>query len=288
MGTGWEDLDLDGGDGRYTTSISPTWQLAVVPQGGIVAALAVRAMARELGDASQSLRTMTAMFAGQVAGGPVEIEVTVLRRGRSVSQLSATVRNPGALAGLTAVAAFGAMRRGFEFTELTMPDVPGPEGVRGFRDPLPDGIDFEFDRPPMPFWEAVVESRPVIGRPPWEEFVDGPAEAAFWYRLDHPPRLDDGSVDVAGTVVLCDTMPSSVGQKLGPDSGQWFAPSVDYTLHVFAPASPGWLLAHHKARHAGDGYASVELALWDPTAGPAGAPRLVAHGCQVMLFSFAV
>jgi acyl-CoA thioesterase len=227
---------------------------------------------------------MTAMFAGQVAGGPVVVEVDVLRRGRSMSQLTATVHNPGAEAGLTAVAAFGAPRRGFEFTELAFPDVPGPDGIRGFRDPLPEGVEFEWDRPPMPFWEHVVESRPVIGRAPWETFEDGPAEAAFWYRLDDPPLGPDGFLDVAGPIVLCDTMPSSVGQKLGPDAGQWFAPSVDYTLHVLGPASAGWLLSHHKARHAGDGYASVELSLWDPNGD--GPPRLVAYGTQVMLFAF--
>jgi len=64
-------------------------------------------------------------------------------------------------------------------------------------------------------------------------------------------------------------------------AGQWFAPSVDYTLHLFRPAPAGWLLAHHQARHAGDGYASVELALWDPAG-----PHLVAYATQVMLFSF--
>lgn len=290
MGTGWEDLELctveavDGVDGRFTTSISPTWQLAIVPQGGIVAAMAVRAMERVLGHPEQTLRTMTSMFAGQVACGPVVIDVRALRRGRSMSQLTATVRNPDAAAGLTAVAAFGAPRRGFDFTELVFPDVPGPEGVRSFRDPLPEGVEFEWDREPMPFWEEVIQSRPVIGRPPWEPFEDGPAEAAYWYRLDHPPLREDGTLDVAGPIVMCDTMPSSVGQKLGPDSGQWFAPSVDYTLHVFAPTSDGWLLAHHKARHAGDGYASIELALWDPAGD--GEPRLVAYGTQVMLFAF--
>jgi acyl-CoA thioesterase len=281
MGTGWDDLDLEGGDGRYTTSISPCWELAVVPQGGLVAALAVRGMERELDVAPQTLRTLTAMFAGQVAGGPVEIDVQVLRRGRSMSQLSATVRNQGAEAGLTAIAAFGAPRRGFDFTELVMPDVAGPENVRGFRDPLPDGIDFEFDGPPLPFWEEIVEARPIIGRPPWEDFVEGPAESAIWYRLDDPPRLPDGRLDPLGVVVVCDTMPSSVGQKLGPDSGRWFAPSVDYTLHLFQPARSEWLLAHHKARYAGDGYASVEAALWDPVG-----PTLVAYATQLMLFSF--
>jgi len=279
--TGWDDLELTGDGPRFTTSISDTWQLAVAPQGGVVAAIAVRAMERVLGHPEQTLRTMTAMFAGQVAGGPVEVDVQVLRRGRSMSQLTATVKNPGIEAGLTAIAAFGAPRRGFDFTKLVFPDVPGPEGIPGFRDPLPEGVVFEWDRPPMPFWEEVIESRPVIGRPPWEPFEDGPAEVAYWYRLDRPPLRPDGCLDAAGPIVMCDTMPSSVGQKLGPDSGQWFAPSVDYTLHLFRPAQPGWLLAHHKARHAGDGYASVELALWDPTG-----PHLVAYGTQVMLFTF--
>ena len=283
MGSAWDDLRLDGADGRYTTSISPSWELAVVPQGGIVAAIAVRAMEHLLGDPTQTLRTMTAMFAGQVAGGAVEVDVQLLRRGRSMSQLTATVRNPGASAGLTAIAAFGAPRRGFDFTELEMPDVAGPEALRGFRDPLPEGVEFEFDGPPRPFWEEIVEGRPVIGRPPWEEFVDGPAEAASWYRIDDAPLGADGTLDPAGVVVLCDTMPSSVGQKLGPETGPWFAPSVDYTLHLFQPARSEWLLTHQKARFAGDGYASVECALWDPAEGE---PTLVAYATQVMLFSF--
>ena len=39
-------------------------------------------------------------------------------------------------------------------------------------------------------------------------------------------------------------------------------------------------LAHNLARHAGDGYASVEMDLWDPDHG------LVAYGTQMMFFSF--
>jgi acyl-CoA thioesterase len=274
-------LDLEGGDGHYSTSISAAWDLAVVPQGGAIAAAAVRAMAAELAEPTQTLRTMTAMFAGKVTNGPVEITVRVLRRGRSMSQLTADVRNPGTEAGLTAVAAFGALRRGFEFTELVMPDVARPDDVRGFRDPLPDGVVFEFDHEPRPFWDSIVEGRPVIGRAPWEPFEEGPAEVATWYRFDQPPLDADGRLDVVGPVVLCDTMPGSVGQKLGPQSGSWFAPSVDYTLHLFGSARPGWLLAHQRARHAGDGYASVDTALWDPTG-----PSLVAYATQVMVFAF--
>src|SRR3546814_1900221 len=88
-----------------------------------------------------------------------------------------------------------------------MPDVAGSECVRCFRDPLPDGIDFEWERDPFPFWAEVIESRPVIGRPPWEDFEAGPGEVAYWYRFDEPPLTGDGSLDIAGAIVMCDTMP---------------------------------------------------------------------------------
>jgi acyl-CoA thioesterase len=154
--------------------------LVVVPQGGVVAALATRAMEAVLAEPTQRLRTMTVVFAGQVAAGDVDVDVAVLRRGRSMSQLTATVRNPGAAAGLTAVAVYGTERRGFSFVDVRPPDVPGPEAAPSFRDGVPDDVDFTFDRPPMPFWDRILESRPVIGRAPWEPFEDGPAEVAFW------------------------------------------------------------------------------------------------------------
>jgi acyl-coenzyme A thioesterase PaaI-like protein len=282
--TGWADLAVEADPsepGRFTATIADRWMLVVVPQGGAVALLAARAMGAFLGDATQSLRSMSVVFAGQVAGGPVEIEVQALRRGRSMSQLQATVRNPGAAAGLTAIAVFGAPRRGFDFTELEMPSVPGPDGLRSYRDPVPEGVDFEFDGPPMPFWEEILECRPADRLPPWEPWVPGPAECTCWYRLDDPPLLDDGRLDPLAAIVLCDTMPGAVGEKVGPSSGGWFGPSADFTIHMLGDASPGWLLAHNRARHAGDGYASVEMMLWDPVA-----RTLVASATQVMFFAF--
>ena len=175
---------------------------------------------------------------------------------------------------------FGAPRRGFAFTDLTFPRVPGPEGLRSFRDPIPEGVDFEFTRPPLPFWEQIIETRPAIGRPPWEPFEDGPAEVAFWYRLDDPPVVDDGYLDPLATIVVCDTMPNAVAQKIGPDA-EWFGPSADLTIHILDRARPGWLLGHNRARHAGDGYASVDMALWDPSG-----PTLVAYATQMMFFAF--
>jgi acyl-CoA thioesterase len=281
----WDELQVEpmpGQPGRYSAALSDVWRLTVALQGGVAAAVGVRAMQALLDDPSQTLRTATTVFAAPVTAGPVEVDVTTVRRGRTMSQLSATVRNAGAPAGLTMVAAFGAARQGFAFTELTPPVVPPADGLRSFRDPLPEGIDFEWDRDPFQFWEHVLQSRPAIGRAPWERWAERPAEVAYWYRFDDPPLTDSGELDVVGLVVMGDTMPGSIGQKVPPVDSPWFAPSVDYTLHVLGEAHPDWLLAHMRARHAGDGYASIDAALWDMHAHP----RLVAYATQLCLFSF--
>ena len=129
MGSAWDDLEVvpvAGTSGRFTASISDPWTLAAVPQGGIVAAIAARAMATD----ARRAGAVVAIAVGGVrrkGGGRSgrDRRHRACARGRSMSQLTATVRNPGATAGLTAVAVFGANRRGFEFTDLAFPEVAG-------------------------------------------------------------------------------------------------------------------------------------------------------------------
>ncbi len=273
------------GEGRYAGRIDELWNLRPLPQGGLVTAIALRAMAAELDDPAQRLRSAHTTFAAQVASGPVEVDVELLRRGRSMSHLRAEVRNTGADRGHLTTGIFGAPRRGFEFTDLAPPaDVPHPDDCPSFRDPPPP--DFTFDWEPMPFWEHIVEGLPVTGHAPWDDYEPDRAEVAQWYRFDAPPMLDDGTLDPLALAVLVDMMPGAVGEKLGHGERTWFAPSVDLTLHVLDDARSGCLLAHNRARHAGDGYASADMALWDYGPDQRDEPRLVAYGTQVFLFSF--
>ena len=271
-------------DGRYASDIDPLWNLRPLPQGGLVTAIAVRSMQEQLADPAQRLRTLHTAFAAQVASGPVEVDVEVLRRGRSMSHLRGEVRNEGAARGHLTTAIFGATRAGFDFTDLEPPaDRPHPDGCPSFRDPLPEGVEgFE----PMPFWEQVIEGRNVTGHPPWEEYVPERAERVSWYRFDDPPRLDDGTIDPLSTIVLVDIMPGAVGEKVGRVDRNWFAPSVDLTVHILGENTSPWLLAHNRARFAGDGYASADMALWDCGADCDEEPRLVAYATQLFLFSF--
>ena len=92
--------------------------------------------------------------------------------------------------------------------------------------------------------------------------------------------VDGGRLDPLALVTLCDTMPGAIGERMGPGAPFWLPPSADLTVHLFGDAGPGWLLAHNRAHTAGDGYASVEMSLWDVERG------LVAYATQMMFFSF--
>jgi hypothetical protein len=152
------------------------------------------------------------------------------------------------------------------------------------RDPLPPGVESHFE--PMPFWDELVEGRCALGHAFWEDYQPGRAERAFWYRFDDPPFLPDGSLDPLALVVLADTMPGAVGEKVGSGNRAWFAPSIDLTVHLLDTCRSAWVLAHNTARYAGDGYASADIALWDCGDDGEAAPRLVAYATQIFLFSF--
>ena len=269
------------GAGRFVADLGEEWNCPVIPQGGIVAATAARAMEAALDDRAQRLRSLNAVFAGPVTQGRVDIEVEILRHGRSISQLRVALRNPGADAGFDALAVFGTEREGFTFTDAQVPDGIAPAiECPSYREPRPAG----FERAPFPFWEQV-EGRASLGHAPWDDYEATTSLCASWYRFDDPPRTDDGTWDPYALVALCDTMPGAVGERLGPAGRgrQWLPPSADFTVHLLGEARSEWILGVNRARHAGDGYASADMELWDVDDGPA---RLVAYGTQTMVFSF--
>jgi acyl-CoA thioesterase len=261
--------------GRWQAELSEDWSAPFLPQGGFVSAVAARAMTAELGVPEQRLRSISTVFAAPVRPGPVAIDVVVLRRGRSVSQVSANLRSAGEDAGHVSIAVFGSVRPGFEFVDLQCPEVPPPERCPSFRDPPPS---FE-RRARFPYWDHV-ESRTALGHTPWDDWEGTTSERAYWYRFDDPPLVAGGLLDPVALVTLCDTMPGAVGERMGPATPYWLPPSADLTVHLLGNAGPGWLLAHNRARWAGDGYASLEIALWDRERG------LVAYGTQTMFFTF--
>lgn len=260
-------------DGRYRVDVDAMWNCPLVPHGGLVTAIAAKAMAQELDDPTQRLRTITTVFAAPVQPGPVQIDVSVLRRGRTISQVSAHLHNVDADTGLTAVAVFGADRPGFTFTDLAPPTADAPETYPSFRD-FPDG-PFHFD-----FWDHA-DGRLVQGAARNTEFPPSDdSERLYWYRFDEPPLLDGGVLDPLALVTFCDTMPGAIAQRVGSDTPVWLPPSADLTVHVLDDCRSEWVLARNHARWAGDGYASLDMELWSPDG------RLCAYGTQIAFLVF--
>jgi acyl-CoA thioesterase len=261
--------------GHYRATLDHCWDLVPLPQGGIVASFALRAASLEVATPSLVLRTSTSVFAGQVSPGELEIDVRILRRGRSAVQTLSTVHNVGAEAGTTVVAVFGAPRRGPTFVDVRPPDVPPPLSCPAYEDAMPPELA-ALGTPP--FWTRV-EVRRALGHAPWDDYVPTSSDSASWLRFRDPPVLPDGSLDPLAVLTLTDRMPGSVSEKTGNTGPPWFAPSVDLTVHLLEPLRTEWVLAHDRARWADGGWASAEVTLWDEHG------TVVAYATQMMLFT---
>ena len=263
-------------DGRWRASLAPAWNAPVFPSGGIVTAVALRAMQAELAQPHQSLRSFATMFISTVEAGDLDVHVERMRVGKRMSQLRADVRSAGAREpGHVTTAAFGESRDGFAFSYSAAPDVGPPGDYPGPAEPPPGVPVFR-----APFFENVETRRVRIFHSFENGWDGGRAEATRWIRYRVPPRLADGRIDRLSLVALADTMPPAVSQYIGPGYPFFHAPSVDLTMRFFADTEEEWCLLHSVSHWAGDGYASAEVTLWDTRR------TLIAHATQLMLIRF--
>ena len=273
------------GHGRYVAELDERWNLRPLPQGGIVTAIAVRAMEAELGHDEQKPRTLHTTFAAQVAHGPLEVDVELLRPGPF--DVAAAGRGPQPRS------------RPGPSDHLCLRIPPGRLQIHRSpptrTDPRPDRLSV-FSRPAA-CWCPGVRTDALLGRAgrgptghrprPVGRLRPGPGRAGHVVPVRRAaPMLDDGRLDPLALVVLADSMPGAVGEKVGRSERSWFAPSVDLTVHLLDDCRSSWVLAHNRARFAGDGYASADMALWDCGDDGSKSPRLVAYATQLFLFTF--
>lgn len=261
---------------RYGALLTHEWDAPVFPSGGVVAALAVRAMEIELDEPRQRLRSFSTMFVSTVDAGEIELAVERLRIGKRMSQLRADARNPGRTEpGHVTTAAFGESREGFEFAYAGAPEAGPPDDYPGFAEP-PPGVPAWRSR----FFENIDVRRVRMHASFETAWEGGRAETIRWMRYRVAPRLADGRIDPLSLIALADTMPPAVGQHHGPGFPFYHAPSVDLSMKFFADTEEEWALVRVISHWAGDGYASADVTLWDA------ARRLLAHGTQLMLIRF--
>jgi acyl-CoA thioesterase len=267
---------VSGSEGRYSADVGQEWNAPTFPCGGVVSAIALRAIQDALADPTQRLRSFSTMFVSTVEQGTILVDVERLRVGKRMSHLQAVARTPGRSdPGHVTTAAFGETRPGFDFTYRRPPEVGPPDEYPGLATPPPGVAAWRSS-----FFENL-DVRRVRSFASFETgWEGGRAEVIRWFRYKVPPRLPDGRIDPLSLVALADTMPPAIAQYHGPGFPVFSAPSVDLSVRLLADTEDEWALSHVVGHWAGDGYASADVALWDR------AGRLLATGAQMMLFRF--
>jgi acyl-CoA thioesterase len=254
---------------RYTVSLPRHWDF-LYPSGGVVTAAALRAAEHAIGDPSFRLISTSTIFCDPIQAGELEIDIEILRTGKAVVQVRAHLRLPET-AGAQILATFARDRSGPDITGAVMPDVPPPDQCVDML--VDDGRNPHLKAP----FFANVDVRLAKGTRFWTpDFTAGPARYARWFRYRRPQRDAAGRFDRFALAPIADTMPASITHAIGPGTYRFFAPSLDFTLHVVDDTEREWILVSSYSRRARAGWAIGEAELWDDSG------RLVAFASQAM------
>lgn len=249
--------------GLYRATLDGAWSF-LLPSGGVLMSVALAAMRQALGRPELVPASATATFCSAVAEGPLEVEILVLRVGRTAAQLRAHVRSlsneaaPGDV-GLEVTATFVQPRDLVEAPSMTW--LPYPDDLPE-ADTCP-AYDEVGATSGMPFYRNLVVRR-AFGDVWWSK-TWGPEtpRVARYYDYRIPPFMADGWLDPLALPPIADTMAAAVHQGVGSKRPPLLFPSLDLTVHFVAPLSltqaPVLVDTHGGAVFAGTATASAHL-----------------------------
>ena len=241
-------------DGAYTCQIGADWWVMLGPNGGYLAAIAVRALQDALDPGDRPLRSLTVHYMRAPQAGPATVEVVPEREGGSVTFARLRmIQDDQPFATALAVLARG--RESMTLDTAKAPDIPPPDEIQA----LPDS-----DQAP-PF------ARNFDYRPAAEPPVAGEAVTGGWLRL-----RDDEELDAALVVALCDSWFPAIFSVVPEPMA---VPTLDLTVHLrdALPRPGDWVLARVTTRTVGDGLLEEDAELFGSDG------RLLAQSRQLAL-----
>jgi acyl-CoA thioesterase len=263
------------GDGAYGGAVDPAWFAGRGPNGGYLAAIVLRAMVAEVGDAQREPRSLTCHYLRPPAAGPVRVQATVERAGRATSTVTARLAGGGATSPpavgaedgrlcVLGVAAFGVEMPAPAAYAGAPPAVPPPEAIEP-ADTRASGLSIA----------GRFEVRPALGT----ELFSGAGEAVTggWLRF-----ADAGPVDAIALAMFADAWWPAPWVRLREPVA---APTIDLTVHFRAPRAAAALapgepvLAVFRSTTAADGFFEEDGELWTRDG------VLLAHSRQLALLN---
>lgn len=230
-------------EGVQTVDVSEDWMQGRTTYGGLSAAICLTAIEKTF-DNLPPLRSVQVNFIGP-AGGNVEVKTEVLRRGRSVTYIQATVLCDGKLA-THGVFCFGAQRESqLDHVFVEKPQIPDADQSDNF-----------FKHGQGPGFTQHFECRlakgglPVSGSDQHDHFL--------WAR-----HKDQSATNIAALLGIADMPPPAVlpmFKEFAPISSMTWM--INITSQEIA-TKDGWWLMRSTAEHAQNGYSSQNMAIWN-------------------------
>lgn len=246
----------------YECTIHPDWWVVRGPHGGYLMSMILRAMTDLVDDSDRAIRSMTIHFVAPPGEGPMQIEVRVERRGRSLTSVSARAQQEGNVVAL-ALAAFSMPWTGLDHDAAPMPPVPSPD----------EGMVVPIEGAFIPPFLGNFDLRAVIGDAPFSG--SDRAELGAWMRFRDPTLVD-------APAIAC--MMDALAPTLFPVATELIVcPTIDMTVHFRArfpmrdAVSDDFYLGRFYTSLARDGFFEENGELW------AGDGTLIAQSRQLGL-----
>ncbi len=230
---------------QHPITIPSTWHQGRTAYGGFSATLAFEA-ARLAAPELPPLLSAQIAFCGPVAG-EIEIEATILRRGRNSAFIRSDIRSGGETV-LSGTFVFMAPRESHvDFTDLAPPALPPVPGDDGLRSGPPDFFTHHMEYP---------EKRQGVGL--------GEPQLSGWYRL----RERDGLDITASLICIGDALPPSA---MGLMTEKAPISSINWQLNMLADqpeTDGGWWYLHSETHYAAHGASSQTMHVWNSRGEP--------------------
>jgi acyl-CoA thioesterase len=242
--------------GVYDAALGEGWRIGGGVNGGLLLALAARALQAELGSAEPSGTghpdplAISAYYLTPGAPGPAVLRTSVVRRGRAVStgEVSLSQRGrDGEVERIRVLATYGALD-GEPTTSAVPPRLPPPEECLSTEQAPPsflkqasllDRLDLRLD-PATTGW--------AVGKPSGNGVIRG------WLRM-----RDGREPDPLLLLLAVDALPP-VAFELGLPG---WTPTLELTAHVRARPAPGWLRVQLVNRTLTGGFLEEDAEVWD-------------------------
>jgi acyl-CoA thioesterase len=246
-------LEASPGDAGHTAAfvgqVHPAWNIGDNPNGGYLLALAAQAIRQRTPTQPDALSITVHYLRPGLAGQPCRIDTRLLRNGRTLSTVRATLVQDGS-ARLELLAAMGSLGEPDTGSPprltMPMPAMPPPEACPTRSAPA-QGVG-------LPILQRLdVRLHPDEADPG----AAGRARLSGWIRF-----ADGRSPDTLACLLMADAFPPAVFGLLGMVG---WVPTIELTVHVRRRPAPGWLLGCFWSHDLSDGRVIEDGALWDAT-----------------------